>query len=122
MENECGFKYGYKLPPMGGRGYVHKNVGTLGTVGILEGFLGEFGRFSRVPKDANGTLETNVEVGMRNAEVKTEVRGQETGTGSWAWGEYSGAGGINRRDRRGRGEGRRRDGSRCGAVIDADLR
>jgi hypothetical protein len=45
-------------PPLGGRGVVCKNDGTLGTLGILARLLGKFERFSRLPKDANGTLET----------------------------------------------------------------
>jgi hypothetical protein len=33
-----------------------KMRGTLGTLGILSLFLGKYEQFSRVPKDANGTL------------------------------------------------------------------
>ena len=47
------------------KGIQRKNVGT---VGILARILGEFARFSRVPKSANGTLET-----IWNAEVKRVV-------------------------------------------------
>ena len=46
---------------MGGEGYRTKMLGTLGTVGTLARILGECERFSRVPKGANGTLETKAE-------------------------------------------------------------
>jgi hypothetical protein len=42
---------------MGGGGVFLKRRGTLGTLGILARFLGKYERFSRVPKDANGTLD-----------------------------------------------------------------
>jgi hypothetical protein len=40
-----------------GQAINSKIHGTLGTLGILARFLGEFERFSTVPKDANGTLD-----------------------------------------------------------------
>jgi hypothetical protein len=41
-----------------GQAQKSKTRGILGTLGTLELFLGEYARFSRVPKVANGTLET----------------------------------------------------------------
>jgi hypothetical protein len=41
-----------------GRAMTVKMRGTLGTVGTLARFLGKYERFSRVPKNANGTLVT----------------------------------------------------------------
>ena len=41
-----------------------KMHGTVGTVGTLARFLGEYARFSRVPKSANGTLD-----GGRRSEI-----------------------------------------------------
>jgi hypothetical protein len=62
------------LPLMGGEGPVHENDGTLGTVGILSINLGEYARFSRVPKGANGTLETNAECGKEKKPSSAELR------------------------------------------------
>jgi len=45
---------------------ILKMLGTLGTVGILAKILGKYACFSSVPKSANGTLETNADVGGRS--------------------------------------------------------
>jgi hypothetical protein len=53
-----------------------KMLGILGTLGILSLFLGKYGHFSRVPKSANGTLETGVS--LRQAQANEEVEQKKT--------------------------------------------
>src|SRR4051794_10091150 len=67
-------------------------LGTVGTLGILARILGKFERFSRVPKNAIGTLERG-----RRSEVKSQesgVRSQESGVRSQESGVRSQESGV----------------------------
>jgi hypothetical protein len=55
-------EYGQNCDDVGGEDPNHKTDGTVGTVGSLAKNPEENAGFSRVPKDANGTLETNADV------------------------------------------------------------